>query len=159
MADFRGTGTGTGTGGRETKAAMQYSQLGGGAPPTNDGSFADMANESEISPNAVDVHDNRSVSMSVRSNAKSTSQSFRTVSVGNQDLKEPLTAIANHQDDDPFYVFREDLYRKLDLVDDGLAEFLRMVHQTVSSVLLFLYVSQAMNTHSYIPPFANRTLQ
>jgi hypothetical protein len=32
---------------------------------------------------------------------------------------------------DPFYVFREDLYRKLELVDEALAEFLRVVHQTV----------------------------
>lgn len=33
---------------------------------------------------------------------------------------------------DPFYVFRKDLYRKLELVDEALAEFLRVVHQTVS---------------------------
>ena len=66
--------------------------------------------------------------VSIRS--KST-RSFRTVSVGNHELKEPLTA---SHDDDPFYVFREDLYRKLDLVDDGLAEYLRLVHQTVCYV-------------------------
>lgn len=43
----------------------------------------------------------------------------------NPSLQEPLT------DEDPFYVFREDLYRKLDLVEDGLTEYLRIVHQTV----------------------------
>ena len=32
---------------------------------------------------------------------------------------------------DPFYVFRDDLCRKLELVDEALAEFLRVVHQTV----------------------------
>lgn len=92
-----------------------------------------------------DNHDTMSVQKSLRSmrsNFEST-RSFRTVSVGNPDLKEPLTGgvgggammmmtTTNHyESDDPFYVFREDLYRKLDLVDDGLAEFLRLVHQTV----------------------------
>ena len=32
---------------------------------------------------------------------------------------------------DPFYVFSDDLKRKLELVDEALAEFLRVVHQTV----------------------------
>jgi hypothetical protein len=32
---------------------------------------------------------------------------------------------------DPFYVFREDLYQQLSLVDETLAEFLRVVYQTV----------------------------
>jgi hypothetical protein len=32
---------------------------------------------------------------------------------------------------DPFYVFREDLYRQLERVDEALAEYLRVVHQTV----------------------------
>lgn len=43
-------------------------------------------------------------------------------------LQEPLT------EEDPFYVFREDLYRKLDLVEEGLTEYLRIVHQTVCRV-------------------------
>ena len=34
---------------------------------------------------------------------------------------------------DPFYVFSDDLKRKLELVDEALAEFLRVVHQTVSN--------------------------
>ena len=100
---------------------MQYSQLG----PSSDG---ESGSGSVASPQALE-NDNASVAKSFRSSSKST-RSFRTVSVGNQELKEPLTG-AMHHDDDPFYVFREDLYRKLDLVDDGLAEFLRLVHQTV----------------------------
>jgi hypothetical protein len=32
---------------------------------------------------------------------------------------------------DPFYVFRDDLYRQLERVDEALAEYLRVVHQTV----------------------------
>lgn len=32
---------------------------------------------------------------------------------------------------DPFYVFREDLDRKIEIVDESLAEYLRIVHHTV----------------------------
>jgi len=46
-------------------------------------------------------------------------------------LSEPLTS-NGQADEDPFYVFREDLYRKLEHVDESLAEYLRIVHQTVS---------------------------
>jgi hypothetical protein len=69
-----------------------------------------------------------------------------------QALSEPLTAMphsnisnsnsngANHNTKDhqlpqlsadPFYVFRDDLYRQLSRVDETLAEYLRVVHQTV----------------------------
>ena len=64
---------------------------------------------------------------------KSALSLFR-MSNGSPDLKEPLKLPdmeAGVHDDDPFYVFREDLYRKLDLVDEGLQDFLRVVHQTV----------------------------
>jgi len=57
-------------------------------------------------------------------------------------LSEPLNAaplaeengIGERRNDpgDPFYVFRDDLCRKLELVDEALAIFLRVVHQTVS---------------------------
>jgi len=49
-------------------------------------------------------------------------------------LEEPLTDTSEHDESsDPFYVFREDLYRKLESVDESLAEYLRIVHQTVRS--------------------------
>ena len=82
-----------------------------------------------------------------------------------QSLSEPLTAMSksdinnniinngpNHNVDDsattthhqlpqlsadPFYVFRDDLYRQLSRVDETLAEYLRVVHQTVSKILIF----------------------
>jgi hypothetical protein len=47
-------------------------------------------------------------------------------------LAEPLTANGQGSED-PFFVFRKDLYRKLEQVDEGLAEYLRIVHQTVRS--------------------------
>jgi hypothetical protein len=53
------------------------------------------------------------------------SRSTRNGHGPNPSLEQPLT------EEDPFYVFREDLYRKLDLVEDGLTEYLRLVHQTV----------------------------
>lgn len=47
-------------------------------------------------------------------------------------LSEPLTANtpATDEPQDPFFIFREDLYRKLELVDEALAEYLRIVHHT-----------------------------
>lgn len=52
-------------------------------------------------------------------------------------LSEPLNSAENGATDDPFYVFREDLYRKLELVDESLAEYLRVVHQTVSKTVVW----------------------
>jgi len=44
-------------------------------------------------------------------------------------------------DDDPFYVFREDLTRKLYLVDDGLKNYLNVIHDTVSEQTLHINCS------------------
>ena len=71
----------------------------------------------------------RSAAASVASGASS----FRMRSHENEHLSEPLTA--GHNDshhEDPYFVFRADLIQQLELVDEGLAEFLRVVHQTVS---------------------------
>ena len=64
--------------------------------------------------------------------------SLRTTTRVNPELSEPLTSSSSKNDlddseNDPFYVFREDLYRKLELVDEGLSRYLRIVHQTVSN--------------------------
>ena len=54
-------------------------------------------------------------------------------------LSEPmLNASSGHSTgEDPFYVFREDLYRKLEQVDEGLADYLRIIHQTVRLGYIF----------------------
>lgn len=72
----------------------------------------------------------------IRSAAASVaSSSFRMRSHDNEHLSEPLTAgMTNH--DDPYFVFRVDLMQKLELVDEGLADFLRVVHQTVCSFIV-----------------------
>lgn len=59
----------------------------------------------------------------------------------NSELSEPLTSAGTSIVDeelgsaglDPYFVFRKDLYRKLELVDESLADFLRIVHETVGS--------------------------
>ncbi len=40
-----------------------------------------------------------------------------------------------HSDDDPFYVFKDDLQIKLEMLDDGLQRFERIVQVTVSITL------------------------
>jgi hypothetical protein len=63
----------------------------------------------------------------------------RSTSAAHSDaLSQPLNANGDEEageNADPFYVFRADLYRKLELVDESLAEYLRVVHQTVSKIL------------------------
>lgn len=57
----------------------------------------------------------------------------------NAELSEPLTSVGSIVDEelgssvagDPYFVFRKDLQRKLELVDETLADFLRIVHETV----------------------------
>eukprot|EP00980_Cylindrotheca_fusiformis_P018524 scaffold6124_cov122-Cylindrotheca_fusiformis.AAC.43 len=57
----------------------------------------------------------------------------------NSGLSEPLTASSvvdeslGSEAGDPYFVFRSDLQRKLELVDEALAEYLRVIHETVSS--------------------------
>jgi hypothetical protein len=58
-------------------------------------------------------------------------------SPANAHLSTPLNSSAQGEvggfdSTDPYYVFQRDLITKLDLVDEALAEFLRVVHQTVS---------------------------
>lgn len=43
------------------------------------------------------------------------------------ELSEPLTA-----NTDPFFVFRDDLERKLERMDESLAEYMRLVNRVVS---------------------------
>ena len=65
----------------------------------------------------------------------------------NSELSEPLTATSIVDEElgststagDPYFVFRKDLQRKLELVDESLADFLRIVHET----------DTAVNTHDY----------
>jgi hypothetical protein len=67
----------------------------------------------------------------------SSSSSLRRTNKNNT-LSEPLTSHAGDDggtNEDPYYVFREDLYRKLDILEESLAEYLRIIHQTVRDVL------------------------
>lgn len=80
-------------------------------------------------PEHVEEDDDDDIqSVSILSRASASVRQHRVVD--EESLKEPLTTTAT--EDDPFYVFRQDLYRKLDLVEENLTEYLRIVHQTVS---------------------------
>lgn len=66
-----------------------------------------------------------------------TSKSHRSRRTITSELEEPLNEVELGKvdntlaDEDPFYVLRNDLFTKLELVDESLAEFLRIVYQTV----------------------------
>lgn len=88
----------------------------------------------QVGNNADDRNDGVSVASSQRK--------FRRHRRVNSGLSEPLTTADSVVDEslgsgavsgDPYFVFRSDLQNKLELVDDALADFLRVVHETVSS--------------------------
>mmetsp|Transcript_131778 Transcript_131778/g.196354 ORF Transcript_131778/g.196354 Transcript_131778/m.196354 type:complete len:303 (-) Transcript_131778:42-950(-) len=64
----------------------------------------------------------------------------------NSELSEPLTANRSSIVDeelgdsgDPYFVFRSDLHQKLEMVDESLAEYLRIVHETDTAVNVYEY--------------------
>lgn len=46
-------------------------------------------------------------------------------------MDEELGGSTDGGNGDPYFMFRKDLRKKLELVDDALADFLRVVHETV----------------------------
>ena len=96
--------------------------------------------------------DNVSIASSIASRvSKSANRKYQGHKRINSDLSEPLTAhssFISHDEElafggsvdsgDPFLVFRADLMKKLESVDEGLAEYLRVVHETVRSTLSYL---------------------
>ena len=60
------------------------------------------------------------------------------------ELSEPLTA-----NTDPFYVFRDDLLRQLERMDESLAEYLRLVNQSVSCMVLSLAVTTEIRQYMH----------
>ena len=69
----------------------------------------------------------------------------------NSELSEPLTGGGDDEfggaSGDPYFVFRSDLQNKLEVVDDFLTEFLRIVHETVRTVVYILVV---YNKHFFV---------
>lgn len=62
---------------------------------------------------------------------------------GNEELSQPLTVASSvntsldleslgTDSGDPYFVFRRDLQTKLEQVDESLADYLRIIHETVS---------------------------
>jgi len=73
---------------------------------------------------------NFSVRSSLRSIGLSTNKKNRVPEA----LKEPLKSqVSNDEENDPYYVFREDLYRKLDLVEEALKEYQNLSKKDTTS--------------------------
>ena len=73
--------------------------------------------------------------------ASSTHRRFKGNKRISSELSEPLTTASSVIDEslgseagDPYFMFRADLQKKLELVDESLADFLRVVHETVCFV-------------------------
>ncbi|KAL3943840.1 MAG: hypothetical protein SGBAC_002091 [Bacillariaceae sp.] len=90
---------------------------------------------SQVGNDLDERHDGVSVASSKRK--------FRRHRRVNSGLSEPLTAADSVVDEslgsgavsgDPYFVFRSDLQDKLELVDDALADFLRVVHETDTAI-------------------------
>lgn len=91
---------------------------------------------SQLDENNADDSLHLTINDDFSSPTPSPSRGIRGKGPADSSLSEPLNSDVPHMeedDDDPFYVFREDLYRKLELVDEGLTTYLRIVNQTVSS--------------------------
>jgi hypothetical protein len=116
-------------------------------------SYTPLDDRSEKERAALSIRSGRAEDDETAAAADTSSSS--TFAIGarkmNPSLSEPLTGGLNGNSSasaspsrngsgsgqDPFFVFREDLYRKLETVDESLAEFLRIVQQTVRSFVIF----------------------
>jgi hypothetical protein len=100
--------------------------------------LGDCEDQRNYQQNGSDDHHSRKAMRSSSSSVVSSSSgtSFRLRQRPPEPLAEPLTGDLENGDaaEDPFFVFRGDLFQKLDLVDESLAEFLRVVNQTVRTV-------------------------
>ena len=114
--------------------------------------YTTVSDSSENSSSRMKDSDSLSV---VSISSRSTShQRFTRHKRINSELSEPLTSpltssstsVLDHNESstssggDPYFVFRCDLQNKLELADEYLADFLRIVHETVRA-LSFLYMN------------------
>ncbi len=62
--------------------------------------------------------------------------------ITNSALSEPLTGDSFDEEgsSDPYFVFRSDLQHQLEVVDEILTEYLRIVHETVRTRFVFFVV-------------------
>ena len=111
---------------------MQYTPLEDSAHSQNEENGGDL----EISSKGKDAHFSRSLGRKLSANG----------------LAEPLTGqgtdedngiksgFSNNEsatsDDDPFYVFKEDLIRKLEILDEALSSYLDVINNTVRNIFL-----------------------
>jgi hypothetical protein len=112
--------------------------------------YTTVSDSSENSSSRMKDSDSLSV---VSISSRSTShQRFTRHKRINSELSEPLTSpltssasVLDHNESstssggDPYFVFRSDLQNKLESVDEYLADFLRIVHETVRALSLYKY--------------------
>jgi hypothetical protein len=114
----------------------KYSTVSDNSETTDDASqsYRRSVNDSNNNNN----HDRDSVS--VASSQQHPHRRFKGHKRISSELSEPLTShtgtfdeesLLSHDPSDPYFVFRSDLQKKLDLIDDSLADYLRVVHETV----------------------------
>ena len=103
-------------------------------------------NVSDSSENSSRLKDSDSLSVVSISSRSTNHRRFNGHKRINSELSEPLTSTASsvlHQESsgDPYFVFRSDLQTKLELADEYLADFLRIVHETVRAYITTKYIS------------------
>jgi hypothetical protein len=112
--------------------------------------YTTVSDSSENSSSRMKDSDSLSV---VSISSRSTShQRFTRHKRINSELSEPLTSpltsstsVLDHNESsmssggDPYFVFRSDLQNKLESADEYLADFLRIVHETVRAPSLYKY--------------------
>ena len=114
--------------------------------------YTTVSDSSENSSSRMKDSDSLSV---VSISSRSTShQRFTRHKRINSELSEPLTSpltsnnstsVLDHNESstslggDPYFVFRSDLQNKLESADEFLADFLRIVHETVRALSFLLY--------------------
>mmetsp|Transcript_21821 Transcript_21821/g.35125 ORF Transcript_21821/g.35125 Transcript_21821/m.35125 type:complete len:308 (+) Transcript_21821:95-1018(+) len=106
-----------------------------------------MKKYSTISDNSESATDGGNDSASVASSHHRRFKGHKRIS---SELSEPLTSASTSVVDeslgddssfsaDPYFVFRSDLMKKLELVDESLTEYLRIVHETDTAVNTYEY--------------------
>jgi len=121
-------------------------------------------NVSDSSDNTSRLKDSDSLSVVSISSRSTNHRRFNGHKRINSELSEPLTSTASsvlHQESsgDPYFVFRSDLQTKLELADEYLADFLRIVHETDTAVNSLEYKDSKKQLKRHLKSSAESTLR
>mmetsp|Transcript_5873 Transcript_5873/g.5722 ORF Transcript_5873/g.5722 Transcript_5873/m.5722 type:complete len:312 (-) Transcript_5873:129-1064(-) len=122
-------------------------------------------NVSDSSDNSSRLKDSDSLSVVSISSRSTNHRRFNGHKRINSELSEPLTSTASTVLDresssgDPYFVFRSDLQTKLELADEFLADFLRIVHETDTAVNSLEYKDSKKQLKRHLKNSAESTLR